>query len=77
MSKRNSREAKARRRAERAGRDASRADLVEVNSREQLAALAGRGEPMPCGCNPVEHMAAMDAFARGETPPGWQAFGDG
>jgi hypothetical protein len=76
MSKRNSREAKARRRAERAQRDAARGDLVEVHAIEDVAALADRGEPMPCGCDAAEYLVAAEAFARGEIPPGWQRFSD-
>jgi hypothetical protein len=56
MSKRNSREAKARRRAERAARKGQATpvdgdDLVDVKTMPELIAMAERGETMQCGCD--------------------------
>lgn len=54
MSKRNNRNEKARRRQERTARDASRpdpAELVQVQSYDELVGQAERGEMLPCGCD--------------------------
>jgi hypothetical protein len=53
MSRRNSREGKARRRAERAAqRDQQHiADLADVHSYDELVRLAEAGETLPCGCD--------------------------
>jgi hypothetical protein len=55
MSKRNSREAKARRRAERAARKevvpVDGHGLVDVKTMPELVAMAERRETMACGCD--------------------------
>ena len=54
MSKRNTRAAKARRRAQRVARKPLRPEFhadVDVQSWDELVALAHRGEQLPCGCD--------------------------
>jgi hypothetical protein len=68
MSKRNTREAKARRRAEREAR-ANRShgsDLVDVRSWAEVADMAQRGETLPCGCDAHELLHS----------DGWQTLDD-
>jgi hypothetical protein len=66
MSKRNSREAKARRRAERAEhRDQMNArELADVRSWADVADMAQRGETLPCGCDAHELLHS----------PGWHTL---
>lgn len=57
MSKRNSHEAKAARRAAREIHDQAAADIaagrpaVDIHGMDELTELADRGERLPCGCN--------------------------
>lgn len=72
MSRRNSREGKAKRRAERAERrklldDPARLVSVtlsadgstDVRSLDELARMAERGERLPCGCDARQHLDEM------------------
>lgn len=68
MSRRNSREAKARRRAERASRQAAHA---EMHSLAEVAAAAERGEVLPCGCDAAGLLAEVRQIEGGVLPPGW------
>jgi hypothetical protein len=69
MSKRNSREAKARRRSERAGRRTgadSEQQLVDVRPWPEIVDMAQRGETLPCGCDAHELLHS----------DGWQMLDD-
>lgn len=70
MSKRNTKAAKARRRADRARREQARceqaarqarsfAPLVDVQSLNELVVAAGHGERLPCGCDAHELLHDM------------------
>lgn len=69
MSRRNSREGKARRRAERAVSQPS----AEVHDFDEMVALAERGERMPCGCDAHQLLHEYLEIEAGRIPPGWQA----
>jgi hypothetical protein len=72
MSRRNTREAKARRRADREAR-ADQPDtpgLVQVQPWDELVGQAQRGETLTCGCD--AHDVVHDLLRGG----GWQAFDD-
>ena len=75
MSKRNSREGKARRRAERAARvnPAHAQDLTDVQSLDELAVLARAGETLPCGCDAHQTLHELLGIGDGRLPPGWHA----
>lgn len=71
MSRRNSREGKARRRAQRAANRQHAADLTDVRSLDEVITLAHAGEKLPCGCDAHEMLHEVLEIGEGRIPPGW------
>jgi hypothetical protein len=77
MSKRNTREAKARRRAERAARkvhpsrELATVQPVDGQYMAELARQAEAGETLPCGCDAHQMLHDVLQIQDGYLPPGW------